>query len=76
MKIAKNKIVAMTIHGKYVAALVLEIGAKQIIVYNMDTQRVCHLRVKPKAKKTVPVKSPVVAETDAIMNEIMEVQAS
>jgi hypothetical protein len=80
MKIAKNKIVAMTIHGKYVAALVLEIGAKQITVYNMDTQRVCHLKVKLKAKKVksakLPVASPVATETAAIMTDIMETPAT
>lgn len=71
MKIQKNKVCAMRIHGKYVMAWVLEIGAKQITVFNMDTQRVNHIPVKqPKVKPVV--ESPVVAETTAVMNSIME----
>lgn len=71
MQIKKSRICAMRIHGRFVAALVLEIGQKQITVYNMDTNRICHLPVKqPKAKKVVA--SPIAIETTDKMNSIME----
>lgn len=73
MTARKRDLITVKISGKDALAMVMEIGKREITLYNMCTGRLC--RVANPRPIRVPV-SPVAIETAAIMTEIMETKLS